>query len=383
MLGSNVVQFAVTWWITLETKSTVYLSIASFTVFTPFIVLTPFTGVFADRWNRKVLIGTTTLLQVLVALSLMILFWLNIISIWSLIILLAVRSILQAFQAPAVSTLIPLMVPEDKLSRVNGLNFLLNGMVGFIGPIIAAMMLKLWVIHEILWLNVVTFMIALLLLILIKIPTVKINFNSEKPTFIKDFMEGLTFVKHARGFIALLTTAMIINFLAMPLDVLLPYYIKFIHQGGASELAFVTATFQAGMLLGGVLMSIMGVFRRKLVITVVSLYVYFIAYSLIALSPKGFFWFIASAGLVAYFCLPIINVSLITFVQLIVPKHLYGRVSSVITTLCNLATPLGMIISGPLAELMGVVNLFLLCSIFGGLCLTFSIIFTDIRHIEN
>ena len=113
------------------------------------------------------------------------------------------------------------------------------------------------------------------------------------------------------------------------------------------------------------------------------LYVFFVAYALIALSPKGFFWFIASVMFAAHFCLPIINVSFMTVVQMIVPKHLYGRINSVMMTLCNLASPLGMIISGPLAEFTGVVNLFLGCSVLGAFFLTLSLTFTDIRYIEE
>ncbi|MEM2302734.1 MAG: MFS transporter [Candidatus Bathyarchaeia archaeon] len=383
MLGSSVAQFVITWWITLETRSTVYLSIASFATFTPFVVLTPFTGVFADRWNRKILIGVTDFLQALIALMIILLFWFNVISVWTLIVLIAVRSVFQAFQAPAISTLIPLMVPSDKLSRINGLNFLLGGAVGFIGPITAAVMLEIWAIHEILWLDVTTFLIAVIPLTMIKIPTRRIKTSEEKTSFARDFIDGLAFIKHTKGFMAVFMMAMMINFLAMPLDVLLPYYIKFTHQGEASELAFIVAASQIGMLLGGVLMSVIKGFRRKMLTAMYFLYVFFAMYALIALSPKGFFWLIASAMFASHFCLPIINVSFITLVQIIVPKHLYGRVSSVMMTLCNLASPVGMIISGPLANYMGIVNLFLGCSILGTLCLTLSLLFTDIRCFEE
>ncbi|MBS7611181.1 MFS transporter [Candidatus Bathyarchaeota archaeon] len=383
MLGSSVAQFVIVWWITLETKSAVYLSITSFAAFTPLVVLIPFTGVFADRWNRKILIGVTDFLQALIALILIVLFWFNVISIWTLIVLIAIRSVFQAFQVPVVSTLIPLMVPSDKLSRINGLNFLLSGIVGFIGPVTAAMMLEIWTICEILWLDVVTFLIAIIPLTIIKIPTVKTETSWEKASFTRDFIEGLTFIKHTKGFMAVLMTAMMINFLAMPLDVLLPYYIRFTHQGEASELAFVMAASQVGMLLGGVLMSVIRGFKRKILTAMHFLYVFFAMYALIALSPKGFFWLIASAMFTSHLCLPIINVSFITVVQTIVPKHLYGRVSSVMMTLCNLASPVGMIISGPLAVFTGIVNLFLGCSMLGALCLTLSVMFTDIRYVEE
>jgi len=62
MLGSLIVGFTITWWITVETGSMVYLSISMFLMFIPQIVVTPFAGVLADRWNKKAILAFVTLL---------------------------------------------------------------------------------------------------------------------------------------------------------------------------------------------------------------------------------------------------------------------------------------------------------------------------------
>ena len=132
LLGSSIAAFVIVWWITLETGSLVYLSIASFLGFAPMVVLTPFAGVLVDRWNRKPLTISVDLLQAMATVALIVLFWLNVVSIWHVLALSALRSVFQAFHHPAVSALTPLMVPRDKLSRVNGLIFFFSGLINLI-----------------------------------------------------------------------------------------------------------------------------------------------------------------------------------------------------------------------------------------------------------
>jgi len=159
-LGSSVAQFVLIWRITLETKSALYLSIASLVGFAPMIIITPFAGVLVDRWNRKVLIGSVDFLQALTTIVLILLFSFGHVSIWLILAFLAMRSVYQAFNVPAVSAIVPLMVPRDELSRVNGLNYLLTGTMTLIGPIVAAVLLTMARLDQILWIDPATFLVA-------------------------------------------------------------------------------------------------------------------------------------------------------------------------------------------------------------------------------
>ena len=162
LLGSSIAQFVIIWWITLETGSALYLSIASFLGLAPMVILSPFAGVLVDRWSRRALIGVVDFLQALATVVLIFLFAVGIISIWHVLTLLTLRGIFQAFHYPATSAIIPLMVPKEKLSRMNGLNYLCNGAVTLMGPVVAALLLGFWLIHQILWVDVATFIICLL-----------------------------------------------------------------------------------------------------------------------------------------------------------------------------------------------------------------------------
>jgi DHA3 family macrolide efflux protein-like MFS transporter len=227
----------------------------------------------------------------------------------------------------------------------------------------------------------ITFLIALIPLLIIRIPPVKIK--QANSSFKEEFLEGFNFIKNARGLLPLLILATALNFLLSPLSTLLPYYIKFDHLGEAPDLAFVMAFLQGGILAGGLLMSVTKEFKKKMVVSAFSIYIIFVGYALMALTPLGLFWFMAMSALFMALCLPVANVSMQTIMQTIVPMKMQGRVSSVVMALASAATPLGMILSGTMVGFTGTANLFLGCALLGMLVLTLSWFFTDIKHVEK
>lgn len=381
LLGSSTAQFVIIWWITLETESALYLSIASLLGLAPMILLTPFAGVLVDRWSRRALIGFVDFMQALATVALIFLFSLSSVSIWHILALLTLRGILQAFHIPAVSAITPSMVPKEKLSRLNGLNYLFTGAVTLTGPVVAALLLGFWEIYQILWIDAATFMVALIPLLIIQIPSVRKK--QEKTSFREDFAEGFAFIKNARGLLPFLILATAINFLITPLSTLSPYYVKVDHLGEVSDLAFIIAFFQGGILAGGILMSVIKGFKKKMVVIVSFTYVLFLGYTLVALTPTGLFWFMAIGASIMAFGIPIINVSYLTIIQTVVPLKMQGRVNSVDMALSSAAQPFGMILSGAIVEFTGTANLFWGCIGLGILILTLSWLFTDIKHVEK
>lgn len=381
LFGSSIAQFVIIWWITLETESTLFLSIASVLGFAPIVILGPFTGVLVDRWSRKTLIGLVDLMQAVITVALVFLFWLEIIAVWQVLALLTLRGVFQAFHIPAVLAIIPAMVPKDKLSRMNGVNYFFTSAANLAGPVVAALLLELLEISQILWIDAVTFLVALVPLLRIMIPSV--IKAQDSPSFGKQFGEGFAFIRNARGLLPFIMVATAVNFLLAPLSTLLPYFVKFDHLGVASDLAFVMAFAQGGMVVGGLLMTIKKAFRRKMVIIVSSIYILFLAYLLTALTPKGYFWFMAASGFILTFCFPIIDVLVMTILQTVVPLEMQGRVTSVTMSLAHAAQPGGMILSGVVTVFTGTASLFMGSAGLGILILTLSWLLTDIRYVEK
>ena len=246
---------------TLETESTLYLSLASVLGFEPIVILGPLTGVLVDRWNRKALIGTVDLLQALTTVALIFLFQLDVIAIWQVMALLTLKGVFQAFHTPAVLAIIPTMIPKEKLSRMNGVNYLFTSSVNLAGPVVAAVLFGFWGISQILWIDAATFLVALVPLLMITIPS--IIKKQDKSSFRKQFGKGVAFIRKARGLLPFIMVATGVNFLLTPLTTLLPYFVKVDHFGVVSDLAFVMASIQGGMLAGGLIISVIKVSRRK------------------------------------------------------------------------------------------------------------------------
>lgn len=126
LLGSGIISFVIIWWITIETQSPIYLSIATFLVFLPQIFVTPIAGVLADRLSRKSIIFIVDSLQAILTFGMFLLFFTGLTDIWIVLVIHTLRSVLHAFHVPTFRAIIPSMVPKDKLSRINGANFLFS-----------------------------------------------------------------------------------------------------------------------------------------------------------------------------------------------------------------------------------------------------------------
>jgi DHA3 family macrolide efflux protein-like MFS transporter len=381
MLGSSVVQFVIIWWITVTTGSALYLSAAMLAGFAPMIALAPFAGVLVDRVSRKVLIAVVDLLQALATVMLIALFSLGWISVWPVLLMLVLRSICQAFHVPAAEAIVPIMVPRDKLSRMNSLNYLLNGVMNLTGPIIGAVLLGFLRIEQALWIDPATFLVAIIPLLLIKIPSVRQM--HEKPSFKRDLSEGLGFIRHKRGLVPVIFTATLLNFLFTPVSTLLSYFVKFDHFGGVNELALVMAAAQGGAFIGGIMMILVKELKKKMLATMACIMIAYVGYALLAVTPTSLFWFMALGAFIMDISIAPANITLRTIIQVVVPVEMQGRVNSVIMSFASAASPFGMIFAGAIVGYTGTRNLFLSCAAAGTIVLLLSWLFTDFRHAEE
>ena len=135
LLGSAVVMFAIIWELSeMRPGDNTIISVAFFFGFLPQIIISPFAGVVADKFDKKKIIIISDSLQALFTLLLIFSFMLNRVTVAQILVINFLRGTAQAFHSPISFTLIPLLVPKDKLTRINGLNFLFHSMINIIGP---------------------------------------------------------------------------------------------------------------------------------------------------------------------------------------------------------------------------------------------------------
>ncbi|MHA2038440.1 MAG: MFS transporter, partial [Promethearchaeota archaeon] len=347
------------------------------------LVFTPIAGVLSDKHNRKKIILIVDSTQAFLTVVLIGFFLFNFINLAIIFSFLSLRSVCQSFHTPAAVAIKPSMVPKEKLSRMNGFDYLFTGLIQIIGAPIGSILLTFFDIKYILWADIITFLIALVPLILVKFPDIISNNHIiEKKSFFEDFKIGVKVFRAIPGLVLLLFISMVVNFLLQPLMVLMPYYIMNLHGGTIILYGFIQMLFPAATLIGALIPSFKKTWKNKILVMCTGLLIVNIGYIFFALAPVGFFPMIVSGVFLIGIILPVINTLAITIFQTVVPKDKIGRVMSIILTLSMVISPLGAVIAGPLSLIFGMTNLYFYCAIIGLIIAVISYFFTNLRHID-
>src|SRR5512134_589116 len=204
LFGSQLVQFALVWWLAQKSGSATVLAIATLVGMLPQIVLGPFAGALVDRWNRRLIMIIADATIALVSLLLAYLFAAGLVQIWHIYAVMAIRALGGAFHYPAMSASTPLMVPGEQLTRVNGLNQALQGINSLLGPPVGALLLGILPTQGILLIDVGTALLAILPLFFIPIPQpqrqAELGAQAVKPSLMQDVREALAYIRAIPGF---------------------------------------------------------------------------------------------------------------------------------------------------------------------------------------
>ena len=173
LIGSRVVQFALVWYLTKETGSATVLVTATLVALLPEIFLSPLAGVYVDRWDRQLVMIVADGAVALASWFLAFLFVFEVVQVWHIYVIMFVRAVGGSFHWPAFQASTSLMVPEEHLTRVNGLNQAVNGILLILGAPLGALLLEILPVYGVLLVDVGTAMLAILPLIVVNVPLPK------------------------------------------------------------------------------------------------------------------------------------------------------------------------------------------------------------------
>ncbi|TKJ21784.1 MAG: hypothetical protein CEE43_08830 [Promethearchaeota archaeon Loki_b32] len=361
ILGSSIIRFVIIWWIAKETLNPITVSIAFFLGSLPMVIIPPIVGVFIDRWNRKIVIALADSLQAFITFLIILFFFTGIANVWLVIIMNIFRGICQAIHFPTVNAIIPIMIPKKYLSRMNAINYLFTGVIQVIGPIVGATLLAFFEIEQILWADIFTFFIAIIPLLLIKIPSIlSKSEQTKKVSYFKDFKDGIKILKSVKSFLILIIFISVINLLNMPFTTQMPLFVLINHSGGELDFALVSAFLQIGIVIGAIIALTKKHWKHKELIILYSVFIGIGGYLITTLAPTGNFLLMGIGALIHASMIPIANTMFLTILQTKIPTETQGRVFSFVISIAAAVTPLGMIISGPLAVIFGIRLLFII-----------------------
>lgn len=384
LLGSALVQFALVWWLTKTTGSATILAMATLVALLPQVFLGPFAGAIVDRVNRKVIMIVADGGTALVTLALVVIAWNGLLQPWHVYVAMFLRSLGSAFHWPAMQSSTSLLVPDEHLSRVAGLNQAVQGAMNIVAPPLGALLMSVMDLQWVLSVDIVTALLAILPLIFVVIPQPKheteMDAASPFKTILLDVKEGFLYVWAWKGLMMVMAMAVVINLLINPAFALMPLLVSKHFGGGALEFSWIESVSGIGIVIGGVLLGIWGGFKRKVYTSGLGILGMGIGVLLIGIAPSSLFWMALVGSWMVGFMGPLTNGPLFAIIQSKVDPNKQGRVMTMMSSFATAMTPIGMILAGPLADRYGIQLWFVLGAI---ICMLMAVGLIVIREVAT
>ncbi|EPN9635955.1 MFS transporter [Enterococcus faecium] len=368
-ITSMIVQYAIIWYLTKETGSATILSFATLLGMIPMVLLSPFAGPLVDRWDKKRLLILT---DIIVALFAMVLVVVGTISdtfpLWLVFVSLFIRAIAQTFQMPTIQSILPTMVPEEELTRINGQLGMVQSANFIIAPAIGAFLFTVIPINWLILLDVLGAVFGVGLLVFVTIP--KVISQGETIHLLTDTKFGVKKLYENKGLWHIMLNGAVFTLLFMPAASLYPLITMGYFGQNVGQAGLVEVVYSVGMLAGGAVIGFFGKWKDRMKPIFMAYVVVGTTIGASGLLPgttQGFFYFLLlNAG--AGFATPYFNTLLMAIIQQSYEPNVLGRVLGVFNSLMTLPGPIGLIFAGPLTDKIGVEKMFLIAGIGTLLC---------------
>ncbi len=364
---SMIVQYAIIWYLTLETGEESVLAIATLVGMLPMALLSPFVGPFIDRINKKFLLISYDAVVAVIALGLFI-YGINndVYPLWMVFVTIGIRAVAQTAQMPTVQSIMPTMVPEDEITRVNGQFGIIQSLIFIVSPGIGAFMVATMPIHWVILLDVIGFILGAGMLLLVRIP--EVASQGEKISVMKDALEGFNILRENKPMWKMTLIGALFMLLFMPAMSLYPLVTTKYFGGTIVHAGWVEVLFAAAMLIGSFAVGIFGKTKDRMPWIIA-------AYLIVGLSigGSGFlpgnmngFWVFLVLNVFAGIVGQIYTTMNMAITQQSFEAQYLGRVMGIVSALMSIAGPVGLIFAAPVAESIGVQNMLVIAG-FGGI----------------
>jgi DHA3 family macrolide efflux protein-like MFS transporter len=388
LIGSQIVSFSLIWYLTQTTGSARVLALASLAGLVPMVLIGPFSGVLVDRWNRRWIMIVADGIVTLTTIALVILFALKLIQPWMIYCLLLVRATAGGIQNPAMLSSTSLMVPKKHLTRVQGLNQILQGGLNIISAPLGALLLGILPMAGVLSIDIITACMAIITLLLVRIPQPKRVNNlaggaQGVGTILSELKDGFRYVFSWPGLRFILLIGMLINLFIQPALVLAPLLVKNHFNGGAIQLGLLESMWGIGFVVGGVILSLWGGFKKRIFTSLLGIFLLGVGLVLFGLIPSSGYNLALGMTFLMAAAFPITTGPFLAIIQAIVDTDMQGRVLTILMSMAAAAVPIGLLCAGPIADALGVQSWYLLA---GAACLFMGVVsmfLPSVMHLEE
>jgi MFS family permease len=351
LLGTGMTNFAVSFWIYEQTGTATALTWAIFFFMGPTILFSPVAGALVDRSNRKFMMIVSDLVAGIGTIGLLLLLFSGNLQIWHVYVANFLAGAANAFQFPAYSAAVSMMLPKEQYARASGMLSLANAASGILAPAFAGALLGPLGLVGIMTIDVVTFVVAIVALLLVHVPQPIETAEGirSRGNLWQESLYGFRYIWARPSLLGLQLVFFWINFFSMlGFALMVPMILA---RTGNDEvvLASVMSVGAIGGVLGGLALSAWGGPKRKVHGVLLGMF----ATSLLGegLLGVGRGLVVWSAG--AFFTqaiVPILNGSNQAIWQAKVAPDVQGRVFAVRRLIAQITAPMATLIAGPLAD---------------------------------
>jgi MFS transporter, DHA3 family, macrolide efflux protein len=347
-LGSSLTGFGLGVWVYERTHSATAFGLISLAASVPMVLASPFAGALVDRYSRKLMMMGADTLAGIGTLALAILVSTNSLEIWHIYIIAGLGALANTIQWPAFTAVMGVMVPKQHFGRASGLLQFGEAASMIAAPVLAAIIISTAGLHTVIYIDVATFIFAMVVTLLTHIPNPAHSREGQKAkgSLLNEAWAGWQFIRARKGLVQLLGFFLIVNFL-LPMSFLL-FTPLTLSQFDKQTLGIVMSVGGVGMLLGGGLMAAWGGPKRKVDSLLVFAAAVLVGCSTIAVWPTPLA--LSFAIFVLMLASPIINAASQAIWLSKTPADMQGRVMSVRRMIAWFMTPAASLLAGPLAD---------------------------------
>jgi MFS family permease len=356
-IGTWMQLTAQNWMVLSLTGSAFFLGLDAFLQQLPIMLFTLIGGVLADRHDRRRTLLTSQYIQMATAASLAALVYFGVVEIWHILLLSFTTGLAQAFGGPAYQALIPSLVDKKDLPNAVALNSIQFNIARVLGPLAFGATIAVfsrWGFDEpramaaCFALNALSFFVVIWALMSLHVKHIPPPGGGSMRA---ELRTGLSYVRNHGSLVALIVLAASTTFLGFAVLTFLPLFTQTVFGEGAQTYSHLLAFSGAGSVVGALVVAWLGKFPRMgLTALIVQ-----VAYGLLILA---FAWshvlwlsevllFLTGAALMIVFS------TVTSLIQLIAPDEMRGRVMSIYMVAFRGGMPLGSLVSGYLATLIG------------------------------
>ncbi len=381
LFGSSIYTFALGLYVLKTTGSGLSFATTLIMGILPIILINPFAGVIADKFDKGRTIVVSDYLSAFLMVGIFLytrtnnfnlpIIYLSTFALTSLTQMLSIT-----FEAAK-----PNLVNDNQIMRINSVGQVVHGVTAIMGPVIGGAIFAFVDIRLFILINGISFALSATSEIFIDYSYNKTEvLDMKKNGLFSDMKEGFDYLFHRNDIVKLFTLFSVTNFvISAAIGVGLPYLLNIDFKLNSSIYGMIQGTFPIGLIIGALFVERVS---KKISFDKLIFYsVFIVGLSIILLTIPSLYNAISLPFIIVYYmaivmifgiAISLIDIPIMTFIQSTVKDQYRGRVLSMGMSLVKIVNPLAYLITG---LMIGNIETWIIIMISGVILLGYLIIF--------